>query len=220
GQSKATKVKAFHPKQEWIDHLSEQAKASDVPVFFKTNLGLDDHLRIREYPTSAMALLLEPDTGSTTRTNDLVNQIEILPVVEAEPESDIVVEYAGKRIYTLNDLYKVKTPDQKLLGQLFDLHIAVIKASKLVNTFRKHPISKMISIWYDSEHNHRKSLGFHATMSKEVAEFYREMTLIDGGRSESEAQIIDPTEADQEGQLLMDGLLEKRVVQDGEAESR
>ena len=46
------------------------------------------------------------------------------------------------------------------------------------------------------------------------------MTLIDGGRSESEAQIIEPTEADQEGQLLMDGLLEEGVVQDGEAESR
>ena len=35
-----------------------------------------------------------------------------------------------------------------------------------------------------------------------------------------EAQIIEPTEADQEGQLLMDGLLEEGVVQDGEAESR
>jgi hypothetical protein len=33
------------------------------------------------------------------------------------------------------------------------------------------------------------------------------MTLIDGGRSESEAQIIEPTESDQDGQLLMDGLL-------------
>ena len=33
-----------------------------------------------------------------------------------------------------------------------------------------------------------------------------------------EAQIIEPTEADQDGQLLM--LLEEGVVQDGEAESR
>ena len=31
---------------------------------------------------------------------------------------------------------------------------------------------------------------------------------------------IEPTEADQEGQLIMDGLLEEGVVQDGEAESR
>ena len=46
------------------------------------------------------------------------------------------------------------------------------------------------------------------------------MTLIDGGRSESEAQIIEPTESDQDGQLLMDGLLKERHVQDVEAESR
>ena len=44
------------------------------------------------------------------------------------------------------------------------------------------------------------------------------MTLIDGGRSESEAQIIEPTEADQDGQLVIAGLLEEGVVQDGHAE--
>ena len=33
-----------------------------------------------------------------------------------------------------------------------------------------------------------------------------------------EAQIIEPTEADQDGQLLMDGLLGEGVGQDGEAE--
>jgi protein gp37 len=39
-------------------------------------------------------------------------------------------------------------------------------------------------------------------------------------KSTLEAQIIEPTKADQEGQLLMGGLLKERVVQDGEAESR
>ena len=124
------------------------------------------------------------------------------------------------QLHTLNDLLKVKTPDQKLLDQFFDLKLAVLKASKLVGTFRKHPVSKMISIWYGNEHIINRGLGSSVTMSEEVAQFFREMAFCDGGKSESEAQIIEPTEADQEGQLLMDGLLGEGVVQDGEAEYR
>jgi protein gp37 len=92
GQSKATKVKAFHPKQEWIDHLSEQAEASDVPVYFKTNLGVDDRQRVRDYPPSAMALLLEPDTDAqVNQTKSLpassTAEPELLPVDTSEPTS-------------------------------------------------------------------------------------------------------------------------------------
>jgi hypothetical protein len=174
GQSKATKVKSFHPKQEWIDHLSEQAGASDVPVYFKTNLGVDDRQRVRNYPPSAMALLPEPDTGSTARTNDLVNQIETIPVVEAEPESDVVVEFAGKRIKTLDDLMKMKTPDEELMNQIYDFNIAVAKASQLVDKLKKQPLSRVMQVMFDHPQL-VQTLEWQAGIAKETSLYYKEL---------------------------------------------
>ena len=74
----------------------------------------------------------QPDTGSPARTNDLVNQIETLPEV-VEPKSDIVVEFAGKKVGTLGELLDIKLPEDVRREQFIDLNLAVIKSSKLLD---------------------------------------------------------------------------------------
>lgn len=49
GSSKSTQTPEFKPPFEWIAHLWNQAKAHDLPVYMKTNLGIEQ--RVREYPT-------------------------------------------------------------------------------------------------------------------------------------------------------------------------
>lgn len=48
GSSKSTQTPEFKPPFEWIAHLWQQAKAIDLPVYMKTNLGIEQ--RVREYP--------------------------------------------------------------------------------------------------------------------------------------------------------------------------
>tara|TARA_Y100000296_G_scaffold53313_1_gene61067 strand:+ start:265 stop:1269 length:1005 start_codon:yes stop_codon:yes gene_type:complete len=101
--------------------------------------------------------------------------LEELPAVKAEPKSDIVVEFAGKRINTLDDLMKVKTPDQKLLDQFFELDLAVIKVRKLVTELSAHPSTKIRSILYGRDEITR-TLSYQATSLGESAQFYRELS--------------------------------------------
>ena len=99
---------------------------------------------------------------------------EELPAVKAEPGSGIVVEFAGKRINTLDDLMKVKTPDQELLDQFFELDLAVIKVRKLVTELSAHPRPKIRSILYGRDEITR-TLSYQATSLGESAQFYREL---------------------------------------------
>lgn len=48
GSSKSTQTPEFKPPFEWIAHLWNQAKTHDLPVYMKTNLGIEQ--RVREYP--------------------------------------------------------------------------------------------------------------------------------------------------------------------------
>jgi len=122
--------------------------------------------------------------GGRARANDLaeplpvenaqVNQIETLPEV-VEPKSDIVVEFAGKQINTLGDLMKVRTEDQKLLNQFFELDLAVIKVRKLVTELSAHPPTKIRSILYGRDEI-TSTLNYQATSLGESAQFYRELS--------------------------------------------
>jgi protein gp37 len=51
GSSKSTQTPEHRPPFEWIVHLWTQAKALDLPVYMKTNLGIEQ--RVREYPVGA-----------------------------------------------------------------------------------------------------------------------------------------------------------------------
>lgn len=51
GSSKSTQTPEFKPPFEWIAHLWNQAKAINLPVYMKTNLGIDQ--RVKEYPQQA-----------------------------------------------------------------------------------------------------------------------------------------------------------------------
>jgi protein gp37 len=48
GSSKSTQTPEFKPPFEWINHLWNQAKTYNLPVYMKTNLGIEQ--RVREYP--------------------------------------------------------------------------------------------------------------------------------------------------------------------------
>lgn len=48
GSSRSTQTPEFRPPFEWIAHLWNQAKAHHLPVYMKTNLGIEQ--RVREYP--------------------------------------------------------------------------------------------------------------------------------------------------------------------------
>lgn len=48
GASKSTQTPEFRPPFEWIVHLWQQAKDIDLPVYMKTNIGIEQ--RVREYP--------------------------------------------------------------------------------------------------------------------------------------------------------------------------
>lgn len=115
---------------------------------------------------------LQPEPATSTGDAD---HAETLPAVKAEPKSDIVVEFAGKRINTLDDLMKVKTPDQKLLDQFFELDLAVIKVRKLVTELSAHPSTKIRSILYGRDEITR-TLSYQATSLGESAQFYRELS--------------------------------------------
>jgi len=92
----------------------------------------------------------------------------------AEPKSDIVVEFAGKRINTLDDLLKAKTPDQKLMDQIYDFNIAVAKASQLVDKLKKHPLSRVMQIMFDHPQL-VQTLEWQAGIAKETSLYYREL---------------------------------------------
>jgi hypothetical protein len=100
--------------------------------------------------------------------------LEELPAVKAEPKSDIVVEFAGKRINTLDDLLKAKTPDQKLMDQIYDFNIAVAKASQLVDKLKKHPLSRVMQIMFDHPQL-VQTLEWQAGIAKETSLYYREL---------------------------------------------
>lgn len=50
GASKSTQTPEFRPPFEWIVHLWQQAKRIDLPLYMKTNLGIEQ--RVREYPAA------------------------------------------------------------------------------------------------------------------------------------------------------------------------
>lgn len=51
GSSRSTQTPEHRPPFEWIAHLWAQAKALNLPVYMKTNLGIEQ--RVREYPEGA-----------------------------------------------------------------------------------------------------------------------------------------------------------------------
>lgn len=53
GSSKSTQTPEHKPEFSWTNHLYNQAKALDLPVYMKTNLGIEQSVRVREYPTKA-----------------------------------------------------------------------------------------------------------------------------------------------------------------------
>ena len=50
GASSSTQTPAFKPPWEWTNHLYNQAKRYDLPVYMKTNMGIDHEVRVREIP--------------------------------------------------------------------------------------------------------------------------------------------------------------------------
>ncbi len=104
---------------------------------------------------------------------ELKPQIVVLPE-EEESTTDLVVEFDGKPIRTLNDLLKAKTPDQKMVDRFFELDIAVIKVSKIVNELSSHPINKIMSVIYDCDEITR-TLKYQANSLLESAKFYQEL---------------------------------------------
>jgi hypothetical protein len=70
---------------------------------------------------------------------------------------------------------KVKTPDQKLLDQFFELDLAVIKVRKLVTELSAHPSTKIRSILHGRDEITR-TLSYQATSLGESAQFYRELS--------------------------------------------
>ena len=104
---------------------------------------------------------------------ELKPQIAVLPETE-ESTTDLVVEFDGKPIRTLNDLLKAKTPDQKMVDRFFELDLAVIKVSKIVNELSSHPINKIMSVIYDCDEITR-TLKYQANSLLESASFYQEL---------------------------------------------
>lgn len=51
GASRSTQTAEFRPPVRWWARLLMQASAIGIPVYTKTNLGLEDGSRLREYPT-------------------------------------------------------------------------------------------------------------------------------------------------------------------------
>jgi hypothetical protein len=93
---------------------------------------------------------------------------------EMMPKQDIVVEFAGKRINTLDDLLKAKTPDEELMGQIYDFNIAVAKASQLVDKLKKHPLSRVMQIMFDHPQL-VQTLEWQAGIAKETSLYYGEL---------------------------------------------
>ncbi len=52
GSSKSTQTPEFRPPFPWINSLYNQAKAIDLPIYMKTNLGIEQ--RVREYPDKVL----------------------------------------------------------------------------------------------------------------------------------------------------------------------
>ena len=50
GSSRSAQTPGYKPPFDDTVHLYRQAKALDLPVYFKTNLGIEDECRVREYP--------------------------------------------------------------------------------------------------------------------------------------------------------------------------
>lgn len=55
GSSKSTRTPEFKPPIEWTINLYNQAKAYDLPVYMKTNLGIENEIRLREYPYESVS---------------------------------------------------------------------------------------------------------------------------------------------------------------------
>lgn len=50
GSSKSTQTPEFKPPLEWTIHLWNQAKLHNLPIYMKTNLGIENGTRVKEYP--------------------------------------------------------------------------------------------------------------------------------------------------------------------------
>ena len=87
---------------------------------------------------------------------------------------DIVVEFAGKRINTLDDLLKAKTPDEELMDQVYDFNIAVTKVGQLVDELKKHPLSRGMQIMFDHPRL-VQTLDFQAGVADETTQYYKEL---------------------------------------------
>jgi len=95
-----------------------------------------DKLKSGEMTVTQAKRELQPEPTSASAE---AGQIETLPEAEGrihsvvEPKSDIVVEFAGKKVGTLGELLDIKLPDDIRREQFIDLNLAVIKSSKLLD---------------------------------------------------------------------------------------
>jgi len=53
GASASTQTPKFIPHFEWVADLYRQAREAGCSVYMKTNMGVDDNMRVREYPEIA-----------------------------------------------------------------------------------------------------------------------------------------------------------------------
>ena len=123
----------------------------------------------------------ESEKEYTRRKRQEQDLLEELPAVKAEPDPPhtlddpgIVVEFDGQQIKTLDDLVNVRTPDEKLMDQLYDLSIQVTKASQLVDEFKEYPLSRVVSVLSES-HRLVETLGSRLAMAEEITGYYREL---------------------------------------------
>jgi hypothetical protein len=154
--------------------VTTQRRGADGKTYDVNNIGDtgDTAWAFAQAETTGQSELVE-ETGASQITNVTSDAPE--SEQEDQPKQDLVVEFAGKRINTLDDLMKVKTPDQKLLDQFFELDLAVIKVRKLVTELSAHPSTKIRSILHGRDEITR-TLSYQATSLGESAQFYRELS--------------------------------------------
>lgn len=95
------------PKKEWVQHIVDQCRAADVPVFMKDNLAAvwGDDL-IREYPEG---LKDSEDTDKMKAWQ--VNECDIVAARTAEEALEWYLEETGvnkEDCYSLNEIHEVK----------------------------------------------------------------------------------------------------------------
>ena len=185
----------FRRRQDLLDSgvLEPESVAGDTNVSVQQNEENDDQGDLfqtggeaestsasglvdpEQYIRQARELSADYPDGPDSR---LITTDEYIERVEEglinNPESGIEVEFDGQRINTLDDLVNVRTPDEKLMDQLYDLSIQVTKASQLVDEFKEYPLSRVVSVLSES-HRLVETLGSRLAMAEEITGYYREL---------------------------------------------